>query len=80
MAVDSILQVQAKADAAYFAMNCGRTVQQAEADVVAGHFLKAYRWQYIFSGAGHPRFQSIVKGMIGEGQMKRIEAALGTLA
>ena len=80
MAVDSILQAQAKADAAYFAMKCGRTVQQAEADLVARHFLKAYRWQYIFSGAGHPRFQSIVKGMIGEGQMKRIEAALGTLA
>ena len=80
VAVDSILQAQAKADAAYFAMQCGRTVQQAEADLVAGHFLKAYRWQYIFSGAGHPRFQSIVKGMIGEGQMKRIEAALGTLA
>ena len=80
VAVDLILQAQAKADAAYFAMTCGRTVQQAEADLVARHFLKAYRWQYIFSGAGHPRFQSIVKGMIGEGQMKRIETALGTLA
>lgn len=80
VAVDSILQVQAKADAAYFATTCGRTVPPAEADLVAAHFLKAYRWQYIFSGAGHPRFQSIVKGMIGEDQMKRIEAALGTLA
>ena len=80
VAVDSILRGQAKADAAYFARKCGRTVQQSEVDLVAGHFLKAYRWQYIFSGAGHPRFQSIVKGMIGEGQMKRIEAALGTLA
>lgn len=80
VAVDSILQMQAKADSAYFAMKCGRTVPQAEADLVSAHFLKAYRWQYIFSGAGHPRFQSIVKGMIGEGQMKRIEAALGTLA
>lgn len=80
VAVDSILQVQAKADAAYFAMACGRPVEQAEADRIAAHFLKAYRWQYIFSGAGHPRFQSIVKGMIGEVQMKRIEAALGTLA
>ena len=79
VAVDSILQGQAKADAAYFAMKCGRTVQQAEVDLVAGHFLKAYRWQYIFSGAGHPRFQSIVKGMIGEEQMKRVETALGTL-
>ncbi len=79
VAVDSLLQAQAKADAAYFAAACGRTVPQAEADLVARHFLKAYRWQYIFSGAGHPRFQGILKGMIGEGQMKRVEAALGTL-
>jgi len=41
--------------------------------------LKAYRWQYIFSGAGHPRFQGIMRGLIGEPQMKRREAALGTL-
>jgi hypothetical protein len=80
VAVDSILQAQARADAAYFAANCGRTLEHAEAGHVAGHFLKAYRWQYIFSGAGHPRFQGIVKGLIGEDQMKRIAAALGTLA
>ena len=79
VAVDSILQVQAKADAAYFGMNCGRPLQHGELELVARHFLKAYRWQYIFSGAGHPRFQSNVKGMIGEDQMKRIEAALHAL-
>jgi hypothetical protein len=61
-------------------MNCGRTLQDAEAEHVARHFLKAYRWQYIFSGAGHPRFERIVKGLIGEDQMKRIEAALRALA
>jgi len=80
VAVDSILQVQARADAGYFAMNCGRTLQHGEVERIGGHFLKAYRWQYIFSGAGHARFQNIVKGLIGEDQMKRIEAALGTLA
>jgi len=80
VAVDSILQVQAKADAAYFGMNCGRALPRAEAEHVGRHFLKAYRWQYIFSGAGHPRFQGIVKGLIGEDQMKRLAAALGTLA
>ncbi|MDI1284164.1 MAG: hypothetical protein PSV46_07195 [Reyranella sp.] len=79
VAVDSILQVQAKADAAYFGMNCGRVLQQAEVEQVGRHFLKAYRWQYIFSGAGHPRFQGIVRGLIGADQMMRIEAALGTL-
>ena len=54
VAVDSILQVQAKADAVYFAMNCGRPLQHGEPELAARHFLKAYRWQYIFSGAGHP--------------------------
>jgi len=76
---ESFSQAQAKADAAYFAVNCGRALQGEEAEDVGRHFLKAYRWQYIFSGAGHPRFQGIVKGLIGEAQMKRIEAALGAL-
>jgi hypothetical protein len=79
VAVDSILQAQAKADTAYFGMTCGRTLQAAEMERVGRQFLKAYRWQYIFSGAGHPRFQGIVTGLIGEDQMKRIGAALGTL-
>jgi len=79
VAVDAILQVQAKADAAYFALTCGRGLQRDEIEQVAQHFLKAYRWQYIFSGAGHPRFQGVMKGLINEDQMKRIVAALGTL-
>src|SRR5499427_10718943 len=33
-AVDSILQAQAKADAAYFGANCGRAVDEAEAQAV----------------------------------------------
>ena len=79
VAVDAILQVQAKADAAYFCTN--RPPEPGKATLkLPGTSWKAYRWQYIFSGAGHPRFQSIVKGMIGETQMKRIEVAHGTLA
>jgi hypothetical protein len=78
-AVDGILQMQAKADSDYFAANCGRTVGSRDADDLAKQFLKAYRWQYIFSGATHPRFQKIVKGMITEPQFERIGAALATL-
>ena len=78
-AVDGILQTQAKADAGYFAANCGRRVLSEEADLLAKQFLKAYRWQYIFSGAAHPRFQTILKGLITPTQFKRIEAALGSL-
>jgi len=78
-AVDGILQMQAKADAVYFAENCGRTVAGAESDGLARQFLKAYRWQYIFSGATHLRFQRTVKGLITEPQFARLEAALATL-
>src|SRR5215470_8741572 len=50
-AVDGILQAQAKADAGYFAASCGRAVATAEARTIEAAFLKAYRWQYIHSGA-----------------------------
>ena len=80
VAVDSILQAQATADAGYFGATCGRTLPRDEAERIGRHFLKAYRWQYIFSGAGHPRFQGIVGGLVGEAQMKRLAAALATLA
>ena len=77
-AVDGILQMQAGADAAYFAAICGRTVGSAEADGLTKQFLKAYRWQYIFSGATHPRFQKTVKNLITEPQFERIGTALAT--
>src|SRR5437588_3858879 len=53
-AVNDILQAQATADAGYFAARCGRTVEEAEARAIEAAFLKAYRWQYIHSGAQHP--------------------------
>ena len=71
--------MQARADSDYFAANCGRTVGSRDADDLTKQFLKAYRWQYIFSGATHPRFQRILKGMITEPQFERIGAALTTL-
>lgn len=79
VAVDGILQAQARADADYFASSCGRALAAGEAAQVGRHFLKAYRWQYIFSGAGHPRFQRTLKSLITERQMQRVEAALATL-
>jgi len=79
-AVDGILQQQARSDAAYFTDHCGRAVDGDEAAAIAAHFLKAYRWQYILSGASHPRFQSILKAMITEPQMARIKDAVAALA
>jgi len=78
-AVEGILQAQAKADAGYFAAKCGRAVDQAETQTIEAAFLKAYRWQYIHSGAQHPHFGKVLSGLITENQGQRIQAALGTL-
>lgn len=79
-AVDGILRAQAAADAEYFAANCGRTLSGDETARISGQFLKAYRWQYILSGASHPRFQSVLKALVTKEQMERIGAAVGALA
>jgi hypothetical protein len=78
-AVDDILQAQANADAAYFMAKCGRAVGKAEAHAIQAAFLKAYRWQYIHSGAQHPQFGKVLSSLITESQGQRIEAALATL-
>jgi hypothetical protein len=78
-AVDCVLQVQAKADSNYFAAACGRTVDLSEARAIEAAFLKAYRWQYIHSGAQHPHFGKVLSSLITENHGKRIQAALATL-
>src|ERR1700741_2874608 len=78
-AVDGILQAQAKADAGYFAATCGRAVQDPEARAIEAAFLKAYRWQYIHSGAQHPHFGKMLSTLITEKQGQRVQRALATL-
>ncbi len=79
-AVDGILQMQAQADAEYFGRICGRRLLPDEAVRLKAQFLRAYRWQYIVSGASHPRFQSILFGLITSEQRSHVEAALAALA
>jgi hypothetical protein len=78
-AVDGILRAQAVSDASYFATNCGRAVDVKEAEAIKTAFLKAYRWQYIHSGASHPMFAKVLSSLITEDQGKRIQAALASL-
>ena len=78
-AVDRLLQSQAASDARYFAANCGRVVDAEEANAIEAGFLKAYRWQYVYSGAAHPKFRKVLTSLITQDQSKRIEAALATL-
>ncbi|NUZ07249.1 hypothetical protein [Piscinibacter koreensis] len=77
--IDGILQTQAVADADYFVAVAGPAVRERRDDIAAG-VLKAYRWQYIVSGAGHPRFQALLREFLADAQLARIEAALAPLA
>jgi hypothetical protein len=54
-------------------------VEQREAQAIEAGFLKAYRWQYIHSGAAHPRFTKVLSSLITAEQGRRIEAALAGL-
>jgi hypothetical protein len=78
-AVDGILQGQAAADAAYFAAVASMTFTASQREEIAAKMLKAYRWQYIVSGAMEPRFQQVLFGLVDEEQRQRIETALGPL-
>jgi hypothetical protein len=79
VAVDGIMRAQAAADAAYFVATCGRSVDEVEARDIEAAFLRAYRWQYIHSGARHPHFGKVLFSLITDKQGQRIGAALATL-
>ena len=76
--VDGMLQAQAKADAAYFAGVAG-IADPAQAAQVEATMLKAYRWQFIVSGAMEPRFQKVLGSLVSDAQMQRIQQALAPL-
>ncbi len=78
-AVDGILQVQAAADAEYFARICGRELTAQERAQLGAHVLKAYRWQYIITGVQHPRFGAVLAELVTPAQLARIQAALAPL-
>jgi hypothetical protein len=78
-AVDGILQLQAAADADYFAHHLKRRLSEAESESVQATFLRAYRYQYIGSGIEQTRFPEILFGLVGEAESMRIKAALGPL-
>ncbi len=78
-AVDGILQDQAAADAKYFLKINKRNFSEEEQKLVWEGFLKAYRWQYIVSGAQHPRFQGLLGNLISPDQGQRINNALAPI-
>ncbi len=78
-AVDSILQAQCAADVDYFVRVCEGSFTENEMERLKDGVLKAYRWQYIFSGIEHPRFQKLFIDLTTEDQRQRINTALASL-
>jgi len=79
-AVDGLLQAQSKADVSYFCHVAETRFGGAQVKELEAGVLRAYRWQYILSGAQHPRFLKLLMGMITPAQAERITKALAPLA
>lgn len=79
-AVDGIISAQAKADVDYFLRISRTTFSQENIARLQEGVLAAYRWQYILSGAGIPRFQKVLRSLTTDAQLRRIEDAVAPLA
>jgi hypothetical protein len=78
-AVDGMLQAQAGADVAYFLTLTSDRYAAEEIGRIEAGMLRAYRWQYILSGAEHPRFTELLMSMITPAQGERVMQALAPL-
>lgn len=79
LAVDGILQAQAKADADYFVATVDRELSATQAQAVTDVILQAYRWQYIVSGVKNGRFLGVLTELIDDEQAGRVTDALAPL-
>ena len=77
--VDLLVHAQAGADADYFISTAGRAFSVTEEAAIRDVLLKAYRWQYIVTGAQDPRFCEVLAELVTPAQMARIGAALAPL-
>jgi hypothetical protein len=78
-AVDGILQAQCATDVDYFLKICKGSFKEDEIERLKAVVLKSYRWQYIFSGVEHPRFQKLYVDLTTEDQRQKINTALASL-
>jgi hypothetical protein len=79
VAIDAILQGQAKTDSKYFFDIAGTAFDADQCEQIRATVLKAYRWQYIVSGVMEPRFQKVLFALVDEPQAARIQRALAPL-
>jgi hypothetical protein len=78
-AVDGILRAQARSDAEYFLDRADGTFSLTEQDLIRATLLRAYRYQYIFSGIQRTRFPEILREHVTQAQFERITLALSAL-
>jgi hypothetical protein len=78
-AVDGLLQVQAKSDVRYFLEIGEGNYDADQVERIEASTLRAYRWQYIGSGAQHPRFVQLLGSFVTEEQANRVARALAPL-
>jgi hypothetical protein len=78
-AVDGLLQGQSKADVEYFCRVSETRFSSDQVKELEALVLRAYRWQYIVSGAQHPRFLKLLTGMITPAQVERVTSALAPI-
>lgn len=77
--IDCILQAQASADGDYFSSCAGMYLDRERSNAVKACLLKAYRLQYLVSGARIERFQRALSSKITSAQMQRVAAAFAPL-
>jgi hypothetical protein len=77
--VDGLLQAQRNYDVEYFLKVCNPSFTSDEIEQLNAGMLKAYRWQYIFSGVEHVRFQGLLGELTTDAQRERLGAALSPL-
>ena len=71
--------MQAAEDVRYVTGAVERTFADDDVARLKSGVLRAYRWQYILSGAQHPQFLKVLGQLITPAQADRIKAALGPL-
>ena len=79
-AVDGIISAQAAADVDYFLKVSDAELAEDSGERLRAGVQAAYRWQYILSGAGERRFQKVLRSLITDDQLRRIEEAIAPIA
>ena len=77
--LDELVRTQSSADSGYFMRLCERSFSPAEQQQIREVTLRAYRLQYIASGAQHPQFLKMFAGMTTRAQLQRVQAAVAAL-